>query len=99
MLLLSKPAPATKFTPAEQRERYMRGAVMSGLFVLYSVGLWLFGFYVATPIAVYAFYHVIAGAERRVFWRGAVYALAVTGAVHLVFSMFLNTFLPSGILI
>lgn len=99
MLLLSKPAPTSNYTPEEQRNRFLRGTVMSGLFIVYSVGLWLVGFYVATPVAVYAFYHVIAGPQRRLVWRGAIYSIAVTGAVHLVFSMFLNTLLPIGILI
>lgn len=31
-------------------------------------------------------------------WQGAVYALAVTGGVHVRLSDFLNTLLPTGIL-
>ncbi|WP_417208508.1 tripartite tricarboxylate transporter TctB family protein [Antarctobacter sp.] len=74
-----------------------RGVVMFGLLVVYSLALWLVGFYVATPLSVYGFFHVIAGRERRVPWRGAVYALAVTGGVHLLFATFLGTLLPRGI--
>lgn len=75
-----------------------RGAVMFGLLVAYSVALWLTGYYVATPLLVYAFYHTIAGPERRVWWRGAIYALVVTGGVHLIFAEVLNAFLPRGTL-
>lgn len=95
MLLLSRPAPAAEPTA---RGTLPRGALMFALMVAYSLGLWLFGYYIATPIMVYAFYHVIAGRERRVPWRGAVFALAVTGGVHLVFAEFLHTLLPVGIL-
>jgi hypothetical protein len=78
--------------------RLRRGSLMFGLLVLYSVALWLAGYYVATPLLVYAFYHVIAGPERRIPWRGALYALATTGGVHLLFATFLGTLLPRGIL-
>lgn len=98
MLLFSKPAPEETVSPEERRAEFRRGSTMAALFVLYSLGLWLIGFYLATPLAVYAFYSVIAGPKRRVFWRGAIYAGTVTGTVHLVFALFLNTFLPSGTL-
>lgn len=77
----------------------IRGAQMFGLMAAFSVGLWLVGFYIATPIATYAVYHLIAGPERRVFWRGALYAAILTAGVHGVFYGFLNTLLPSGILL
>lgn len=96
MMLVSKPAPEPETSPEERRAEFLRGSTMAGLFFLYSLGLWLIGFYFATPLAVYAFYHVIAGPNRRIFWRGLIYAGVVTGAVHLIFSMFLNTFLPVG---
>ena len=97
MLLVRQPAPSPDTQP--DRAALSRGALMFALMVVYSIGLWLFGYYLATPAMVYVFFHVIAGAERRVPWRGALYALAVTGAVHLVFSTFLNTLLPIGILL
>ena len=75
-----------------------RGTVMFGLLVAYSLALWLLGYYIATPLMVFAFYHTIAGPERRVWWRGALYALAVTGGLYLVFAELLNTLLPTGIL-
>ena len=93
---------AMRATPAaaepKDKEGLTRGALMFGLLVLYSVALWLVGYYVATPLMVYAFYHVIAGPERRVPWRGAIYALAITVGVHLLFATFLGTLLPRGIL-
>lgn len=95
MLLVSKPHADQ---PGPDREAVGRGSLMAGLMILYAVGLWLVGYYIATPVMLYAFYHVIAGPDRRVPWRGAVYALAVTGLLHLVFANFLNTLLPSGIL-
>lgn len=75
-----------------------RGFVMSGLLVAYAVALWLFGFHLATPVMVYAFYHLIAGPGRRRPLDGAVYAVAVTAGVHLVFATLLHTMLPKGIL-
>lgn len=75
-----------------------RGGAMAGLMGGYSVALWLVGFHLATLAGVYAFYHVIAGPDRRVFWRGAIYAAAVTAGVHLLFAVALNAFLPRGIL-
>lgn len=93
---------AMRATPAaaepKDKEGLTRGALMFGLLVLYSVALWLVGYYVATPLMAYAFYHVIAGPKRRVPWRGAIYALAITGGVHLLFATFLGTLLPRGIL-
>ncbi len=76
----------------------IRGLTISGLLIAYSLGLWLFGYYLTTPILTFAFYYVIAGSSRRVWWRGVVYSAAVTAGVHLLFSQFLNTLLPSGIL-
>jgi hypothetical protein len=75
-----------------------RGAAMFALMIAYSVGLWLAGFYVATPLALYGFYHLIAGPERRKLWRGVAYALIVTAFVHLIFATILNSLLPPGIL-
>lgn len=98
MLLFPKPASEERGSAQERRDEFRRGSIMAALFVLYSLALWLVGFYLATPLAVYAFYSVIAGPKRRVFWRGAIYAGAVTGSVHLIFAMFLNTFLPAGTL-
>jgi energy-converting hydrogenase Eha subunit E len=98
MLIQAKPDPDDGVSAEERRQRFQRGAVMAGLFVLYSIGLWLVGFYIATPIMVYAFYHVIAGPGRRVPWQGVLYALAVTAGVHLIFGEFLHTLLPQGIL-
>ncbi len=98
MLLTAGPAVASDENPGEARARLVRGALMFGLLVVYSISLWLAGYYVATPILLYVFYHVIAGPENRVPWKGAVYALAITGGVHVVFSEFLNTLLPTGIL-
>ncbi|MBY6048993.1 tripartite tricarboxylate transporter TctB family protein [Vannielia litorea] len=82
----------------EARSSTLRGVVMAGLLVAYSLALWIFGYYIATPLMVYAFYHTIAGPERRVWWRGALYAAAVTLGVHLVFAEMLNTLLPTGLL-
>ncbi|MCW1934914.1 tripartite tricarboxylate transporter TctB family protein [Pararhodobacter zhoushanensis] len=95
-LLLSKPE-------GEERKLDMaallRGLNMAGLMVGYALGLWLVGFHIATLVAVFALYWVIAGAERRGWWRGLIYAVAVTGAVHLLFAVALNAFLPHGILL
>lgn len=77
---------------------YQRGAVMAGFLVAYSIGLWLVGYYIATPLAVYGCYHLIATAERRVVWRGVLYAGLVTWGVHLSFVSLLKTLLPVGIL-
>ena len=95
MLVLSKP-PAD--LPKTTRDSVVRGGVMAGLMIVYALGLWIFGYYIATPLMLYAFYHVIAGPERRMPLRGVIYALTVTGLVHLVFAYFLNTLLPTGIL-
>lgn len=96
MLLTSGPAQRTELTANQKHLRLVRGTTMAVLFILYSLGLWQVGFYLATPIMVYAFYHVIAGTGRRTWWKGGLYALAVTGGVHLVFSTFLHTLLPQG---
>lgn len=96
-MLLTK-ARAEAQPSAPDPEALGRGVVMAVLMIVYSLGLWLLGYYVTTPVMVYAFYHVIAGPGRRVPWQGALYALAVTGLVHLVFAYFLNTLLPTGIL-
>lgn len=92
------PAQSEADDPAEARNRLVRGGQMSGLFIAYSVGLWQLGFHITTPLMVYAFYHVIAGPGRRTPWKGAVYALCVTGATHLVFTNLLNSLLPTGAL-
>jgi len=81
------------------RDEWRRGTVISVLFIAYGVILWLFGFYIATPVMTYVLYHVLAGAQRRRIWIGVVFAAAVTLSVHLVFGAFLNTLLPTGLLI
>ncbi|MBF9036751.1 hypothetical protein HKCCE2091_21160 [Rhodobacterales bacterium HKCCE2091] len=95
-MLVVRHKPAGGAEDAGATGGFGRGAAMLGLMVLYSVGLWQVGFYIATPVMLYAFYHVIAGPRRRVWWRGATYAAAVTAAVHFVFGTFLNTLLPTG---
>jgi len=89
--------------PTEQGRRMdpaalVRGLTMAGLMLFYALALWLVGFYVASVTAVFGFYWIIAGSERRVWWRGLIYALAVTGGVHLLFKTALNAYLPQGIL-
>lgn len=96
LLLVPQPAGGGEATSTG---RFSRGATMGGLMVFYAFALWLVGFYVATLVSVYAFYHIIAGAKKRRIWVGAVYAACVTGGVHLLFSTFLNAFMPHGILI
>lgn len=77
---------------------WRRGALIAALLVGYALGLWLVGFYVATIVGTFAMYFVIAGTEQRSIARGAIYALIVTGSVHLVFQVALGAFLPHGIL-
>jgi len=84
-------------TPKITPQAFGRGAIMAGLLVLYALGLWLVGFHIATLLGTYAFYHVIAGPEKRVIWRGAVYAVLVTLAVHLMFATLLGAWLPHGL--
>jgi len=99
LLFLVKVSEKKSNFSADARKRLLRGMNMYGLFVLYSLGLWLVGYYVASPIMVYVFYHVIAGKRGRVVWKGIIYSAVVTVVVHLIFSVFLNTLLPVGILI
>ncbi len=94
-LLLSKPEGDSRRI---DRDSLLRGLTMAGLLVSYAAGLWLIGYHLASLIAVFALYWVIAGPERRIWWRGAVYAAAVTGIVHLLFAVALNAYLPRGIL-
>lgn len=78
--------------------QWLRGLMVAGLLVAYAVGLWLVGFHVASFLAVYGLYHVIAGPQRRVLWRGLVWAACVTAGVHLLFGVALKAYLPAGIL-
>lgn len=77
---------------------WRRGALMAGLLVAYAIGLWLVGFHVATLVGTLVMYFIIAGPDQRSIARGAIYALIVTGSVHLVFQVALGAFLPHGIL-
>lgn len=86
--------PAPRISGAEWR----RGIAMAGLLIGYAAGLWLVGFYAATLIGSFAIYYGIAGRDRRSIVRGAIYAVLVTGIVHLVFKVALGAFLPRGIL-
>ncbi|PWE27581.1 tripartite tricarboxylate transporter TctB family protein [Pararhodobacter marinus] len=94
-LILQRPAGDDR--PLE-REAVIRGASMAGALVFFAVALWLVGFYVASIVSVFALYWIIAGRERRVWWRGLVYAGMVTLGVHLLFSTALGAFLPHGLL-
>lgn len=94
-LVVSRPGGSA---PRMDRAAMLRGLSMAGLLVFYALALWLVGFYAASLLAVFGLYWIIAGPERRVWWRGAIYALAVTGGVHLLFHTALNAFLPHGIL-
>ncbi|WP_323021529.1 tripartite tricarboxylate transporter TctB family protein [Pararhodobacter sp.] len=94
-LILTKPADeGRKMDP----EAMIRGLTMAGLLLFYALALWLVGFYLASLSAVFGLYWIIAGPQRRVWWRGLIYAAAVTGSVHLLFHTALNAFLPRGIL-
>lgn len=84
--------------PAINQAEFIRGTTMAALLVFFALGLWLVGFYIASLLAVFALYWVIAGPERRSWWRGALYAALVTLGVHLLFSTALGAFLPRGIL-
>lgn len=78
-------------------EEWQRGALMAALLIGYAVGLWMVGFHLATLIGGFASYWVIAGPERRRLMNGAIYAVGLTMAVHLVFAVALGAFLPRGI--
>ena len=85
-------------TRAMDRETMLRGGAMAAILGFFALALWLIGFHAASLLAVFALYWVIAGPERRIWWRGAVYAVLVTLGVHLLFATALGAFLPRGIL-
>ncbi|MCG6113247.1 MAG: tripartite tricarboxylate transporter TctB family protein [Paracoccus sp.] len=93
-LLLQRGASPARAIPAEE---WRRGGLMAALLVGYAFGLWLVGFHIATLAGSFASYWVIAGPDRRRLVNGAVYAMGLTLAVHLVFAVALNAFLPRGI--
>ena len=80
------------------REAFWRGVTMAALLGFFALALWLVGFHAASLVAVFALYWVIAGPDRRVWWRGVAYSVAVTLGVHLLFATALGAFLPRGIL-
>ena len=85
-------------TEPDAPESFLRGTTVVVMMLLYAIGLWLAGFLIATLVALYAFYHLIAGPERRVVWRGALYSAAVTAGIYVTFVIFLDAFLPQGAL-
>lgn len=94
-LILQRPADDQR--PMD-RDALLRGASMAAMLGIFALALWLVGFHAASLVAVFGLYWIIAGPERRVWWRGIVYAVATTVGVHLLFATALGAFLPRGIL-
>lgn len=84
--------------PPMDRAALVRGVSMAVLLGFYALALWLVGFHAASLLAVFGLYWIIAGPKRRVWWRGMIYAGAVTLGVHLLFATALGAFLPRGVL-
>lgn len=78
------------------RPQLLRGGLFFALLALYALAMKLFGFYAVTPLLLFAFYWLIAGPKRRVLWRGVVLSLAITGAVYLLFTLGLGSYLPEA---
>ncbi|MBD8892652.1 tripartite tricarboxylate transporter TctB family protein [Roseibium litorale] len=95
--LLLQPARDDHHSPL-RREEFWRGTGMAALLCFFAVALWLVGFHLASLLATFGLYWIIAGPERRVWWCGVIYAAGVTLGVHLLFATALGAFLPRGIL-
>ncbi len=92
-LMLEKTAEKAKvyLTP----EGWKRLCIMSGVILLYAIGLVTLGFLIATPIAVFASIIVMNG-NMKIYKTAIIFSLCITGSVYLIFEKVLLVMLPSG---
>ena len=97
-IMFGKKARAGSGEPFLTKDGWKRVGILTGLFVLYAVGLAILGFFIATPIMLYLFYHVVAGPTRRSVLRGLIFSAVSFVAIYLVFARVLHSFLPPGMI-
>lgn len=88
-------APKATYTKAQ----WKKAAVMFGVFVLYAVMLWIFGYVIATPIVLLLTSYMFTDEGVKVaLWKRILFAAAVTAFIYWIFVKVLVMLLPTGII-
>ncbi len=77
---------------------FKRLVMLLGVFVLYIVLLYVFGFLPASPVMLYAVTTLLAGETKVSPVKKLVFSVVMTAVVYLFFEKALSILLPSGIL-
>ena len=85
--------------PSVSSEEKIRILKMLGLYIAYTLGLWLFGFLIATPIALFAVMHLMAMGKKLKLPVQIGYSVVVTVVLYVLFSSVMKFMLPKGLLL
>ncbi len=78
-------------------EQWKKAAVMLGVFVLYTVMLWVIGYVIATPIIlVLTSYMFTDDGVKVALWKRILFAAVVTAFIYWIFVKVLVMLLPMG---
>ncbi len=83
-----------------QPYQWKRILLLFGMYLLYTIGLEVLGFLIATPVFMFALLMALAKAAKKniVIWKGAAYSIALTMLVYGLFQKILMVRLPEGLL-
>ena len=88
-------APKAAYT----REQWGKAIQMFAVFVVYAVLLWLVGYLVATPLALFVTSFMFTDEGVKIaLWKRILFAVIVTAVLYWIFAKVLIMLLPVGIL-
>lgn len=95
LILKKKPEDNQQFLTSNQWKRLW---ILFAIFIAYAVGLWLFGYLIATFITLFIVSSLFAAGKSVALWKRILFSVGLTATIFLTFRYVLGMLLPEGIL-
>lgn len=79
------------------KEQWKKFFLVFFAFVAYLLGLYILGFMISTPIAIFGFIYILKQEKKINFITLAIYSVALTFLLYVIFEKILAIILPSGL--
>ncbi|WP_455504395.1 tripartite tricarboxylate transporter TctB family protein [Blautia sp.] len=81
------------------KEQWKKAGIMLGLFIVYLLMLWIFGFLISTPVILLVSSYMFTDENVKVaLWKRVIFALALTFFLYWIFAKVLVMLLPTGMI-
>jgi hypothetical protein len=95
-LILQKDDKKKKAGPYFTKEEWIRFGKLFGLYLLYFVLLWAFGFIIATLITMFIVCTLFSQGKNFAVWKRVLFAVVLTSLIYFAFYTMLGLKLPLG---